>query len=199
MSDNSTSLLIKLSKSFLKDISSFQVVHPNTLIPYGLKPHTRSISWLAESIVSQNIKSKKEKYGVEYFEEPESDIGVWDFKIRFEGSKEMLYVNFKVTNVKANKQHNDMSSIKKLVKFFEDNKKKKLFYLIFPIEFNNNTISFVDNFICGEYIKMKNFYLNPRNEHIQAYYDVENIDRTYEQFYDLLLEKQKKGKKIFLK
>lgn len=46
---------------------------------------------------------------------------------------------------------------------------------------------------------MKNFYLNPRNEHIQAYYDVENIDRTYEQFYDLLLEKQKKGKKIFLK
>ena len=49
------SLLLKLSLKIVNNIKSFEVIHPSTLIPFGLKPHTRSISWLAESIVSQNI------------------------------------------------------------------------------------------------------------------------------------------------
>lgn len=199
MTINYADKLISLSNQIVDEVPSFEVIHPKELIPYGLKPHTRSISWLAESVICQNLKKNKEKYSLSFFEEPKSDIGVWDFKIIFKDSKETIYVNFKVTNIKANKQHNDMSSIKKLVNFFEEDKKKKLFYLIFPIEFINNKICFIKKFISGEYIKMKSFYLNPRNEHIQAYYDVENVDRNFEQFYDLLLEKQKKGKKVFLK
>lgn len=46
---------------------------------------------------------------------------------------------------------------------------------------------------------MKDFYLNPRNEHIQAYYDVASVERTYEDFFKILMKKQGKGKKIFIK
>jgi len=199
MSINFKEKLISLSNQIVNEIPSFEVIHPKELIPYGLKPHTRSISWLAESVVCQNIKKNKKKYSLSLFEEPQTDIGVWDFKLKFKDLNDLIYVNIKVTNVESNRQRNDMSSIKEFVNFFQDNKKKKLFYLIFPIEFDNNKIKFVKNFQCGEYIKMKDFYLNPRNEHIQAYYDVESVDRTYEDFFKILMEKQGKGKKIFIK
>jgi hypothetical protein len=191
--------LISLSNQIVDEIPSFDVIHPKELIPYGLKPHTRSISWLAESVVCQNIKKNITKYSLSFFEEPQTDIGVWDFKLKFKDFGDLIYVNFKVTNVEANRQHNDMSSIKKLINFFQDDKKKNLFYLIFPIKFENNKINFVKNFKCGEYIKMKDFYLNPRNEHIQAYYDVVSVDRTYDEFLSILMDKQRKGKKIFIK
>ena len=95
-----------------------------------------------------------------------------------------------------------MSSIKKLFTFYKENKNAKLFYLIFAFDYfgsKNNEIKFLDNIICGEYIKMKDFYLNPRNEHLQAFYDIENIERSYDEFLEIIKLKQKQGKKIFLK
>jgi hypothetical protein len=46
---------------------------------------------------------------------------------------------------------------------------------------------------------MKDFYLNPRNEHLQAFYEVENVDRTYSEFLEIIKTKQKKGNKIFIR
>ena len=45
---------------------------------------------------------------------------------------------------------------------------------------------------------MKDFYLNPRNEHIQAYYTIENVERTYEEFYQMIINKQSMGNKKFI-
>ena len=44
---------------------------------------------------------------------------------------------------------------------------------------------------------MRDFYLNPRNEHLQAYYDVENIERSYDEFLEIINLNKNKVKKFF--
>ncbi len=193
--------LKNLARKILNEIS-FEVINPESKIPLGFKKHTRSISWLAEQVISQHLMVNKKKYDLEKFEISETDISVFDFKIKFKDLKDIIYVNSKITWVQQKKQRNDMSSIKKLYTFYKENKNAKLFYLIFAFDYfgsKNNEIKFLDNIICGEYIKMKDFYLNPRNEHLQAFYDVENIERSYDEFLEIIKLKQKQGKKIFLK
>ena len=190
-----------LAKKILNEIS-FEVIHPESKIPLGFKKHTRSISWLAEQVISQHLKVNYKKYDIEKFEISETDISVFDFKIKFKDIGEILYVNSKITWINQKRQKNDMSSIKKLYKFYEENKNAKLFYLIFPFDYfgsKDNKIKFLNNIICGEYNKMRDFYLNPRNEHLQAYYDVENIERSNDEFLEIINFKQKQGKKIFIK
>ena len=41
-------------------IPSFNVTDPS-ILPYGLKPHTRSISWIAEQVITQQTKFHKGK------------------------------------------------------------------------------------------------------------------------------------------
>ena len=193
--------LKNLARKILNEIS-FEVINPESKIPLGFKKHTRSISWLAEQVISQHLMVNKKKYDLEKFEISETDISVFDFKIKFKDLKDIIYVNSKITWAQQKKQRNDMSSIKKLYTFYKENKNAKLFYLIFAFDYfgsKNNEIKFLDNIICGEYIKMKDFYLNPRNEHLQAFYDVENIERSYDEFLEIIKLKQKQGKKIFLK
>ena len=192
--------LKNLARKILNEIS-FEVINPESKIPLGFKKHTRSISWLAEQVISQHLMVNKKKYDLEKFEISETDISVFDFKIKFKDFKDIIYVNSKITWA-TKKQRNDMSSIKKLYTFYKENKNAKLFYLIFAFDYfgsKNNEIKFLDNIICGEYIKMKDFYLNPRNEHLQAFYDVENIERSYDEFLEIINFKQKQGKKIFIK
>ena len=209
--------LQKLSRRILNEIS-FEVINPESKIPLGFKKHTRSISWLAEQVITQHLETNQKKYDLELFETSKTDISVYDFsqacaydnfilisvydfKIKFKDIKELIYVNSKITWIQQKKQRNDMSSIKKLFKFYEEHKNVKLFYLIFPFEYfgpKGNKIKFLENVTCGEYIKMKDFYLNPRNEHLQAFYEVENVDRTYSEFLEIIKTKQKKGNKIFI-
>ncbi len=201
MSTNYSEKLINLSKKIANQIN-FSVISPKERIPYGFKKHTRSISWLAEQVITQHIRFNKKKYNLEIFEESKTDISVFDFKIKFKDTNETLYVNSKITWIKQKKQRNDMSSIKKLINFFEENRKAKLFYLIFPFDYNGsnqNEIKFTNKIICGEYIKMEDFYLNPRNEHLQSFYDVPNVERSYSDFLEIIKKKQKEGKKEFIK
>jgi len=193
--------LQKLSRRILNEIS-FEVINPESKIPLGFKKHTRSISWLAEQVITQHLETNQKKYDLEFFETSKTDISVYDFKIKFKDIKELIYVNSKITWIQQKKQRNDMSSIKKLFKFYEEHKNVKLFYLIFPFEYfgpKGNKIKFLENVTCGEYIKMKDFYLNPRNEHLQAFYEVQNVDRTYSEFLEIIKTKQKKGNKIFIR
>ena len=78
----SKDLLINLSKQIVDKVG-FDVISPADKIPFGFKKHTRSISWLAEQVVIQHLKSNREKYNIDVIEESDSDINVWDFRIKF--------------------------------------------------------------------------------------------------------------------
>ena len=45
-------------------IPSFDVADPK-ILPYGLKPHTRSVSWIAEQVIALQAKDKSEKPGIQ--------------------------------------------------------------------------------------------------------------------------------------
>ena len=45
-------------------IPSFNITDPS-ILPYGLKPHTRSISWIAEQVITQQAKFHKNKLKIQ--------------------------------------------------------------------------------------------------------------------------------------
>ena len=44
-------------------IPSFDITNPE-ILPYGLKPHTRSVSWIAEYVIVQQAKYHRQSLGV---------------------------------------------------------------------------------------------------------------------------------------
>ena len=58
--------LQKLSRRILNEIS-FEVINPESKIPLGFKKHTRSISWLAEQVITQHLETNQKKYDLEFF------------------------------------------------------------------------------------------------------------------------------------
>ena len=52
-----------LLRALLKILPSFDITDEKVL-PYGLKPHTRSISWLVEQVITQQTKFNAKKLGI---------------------------------------------------------------------------------------------------------------------------------------
>lgn len=52
--------LEKLFKNLITILASFDITN-RRILPYGLKPHTRSISWLAEQVITQQCKFNKDQ------------------------------------------------------------------------------------------------------------------------------------------
>ena len=72
MSQNIRKLSRKLEDVFTKligDVPSFEVLNKDVL-PYGLKQHTRSICWLAEQVILQNVKKRQVGYGIAEYQRP---------------------------------------------------------------------------------------------------------------------------------
>lgn len=84
-------------------IPSFDVANPK-ILPYGLKPHTRSISWITEQVISQQAKYNAGLFGLR-----ESDIEInlpdtclHDLEISNQAKR--YFVNIKITNIRNKKK-----------------------------------------------------------------------------------------------
>jgi len=181
-----------------KKVPQFEVLNKKYL-PEGLKPHTRSICWLAEQVILQNTRKNEKELGIIDFHYPKSDIEVWDVKFAFRDlfPEKEIFINVKVTDITKPTRKNDIASVKKLLNFYSINKNPLLLYAVFKIEFENNIIKLKPNPIAKNYIWMDKFVVNPRNEHVQAYYDCGVIKRSEEDFLDLLKKKAKEKKLNF--
>jgi hypothetical protein len=71
MADNK--IIKKLNKTFkvlVEKVRGFDVVDKK-LLPYGLKPHTRSVSWIAEQVILQQAKTRIKELGFD-------EVVLWD-------------------------------------------------------------------------------------------------------------------------
>lgn len=173
-----------------KKIPLFEVLRKEYL-PEGLKPHTRSICWLAEQVILQNIKKFRSDFGLSDFEYPKSDISPYDAKFKIDNISlgKDVFVNIKVTDSTKPIRKNDIASVKTLLNFYKQNGEPLVFFVVIRLKFEENVIRFVEPIIVQYYPWVKDFVVNPRNEHIQSVYEAQIEEKSIEEFLKILKKK----------
>lgn len=160
-----------------------------TILPYGLKPHTRSVSWIAEQVITQQAKFNAQKLTISDVDINLPDTCLHDCIIKIDANR--YYVNVKMHNIDGKKNKNDISAVEKLYMQYIANMNYRLIYVSFGIKFENLTISFDKKAVHTFSPQFLPIYVNPRNDKIQAFYLHEPIYRTRQDFVELLKAKSK--------
>jgi len=194
--------MIKQTKKILDDINylnniftdlleilpSFKITDKKVL-PYGLKPHTRSVSWLVEQVITQQLKYNRNKLKIDKVFFDLSDTCLHDCEIR--SKNETYFVNIKVHNMATKENKNDIAAVEKLYMQYSSNSNYNLIYVCFGIHFENIIVKFDTAYLVLFSPQFMPIYINPRNDKIQAFYHHESKYRTRQEFLDLLKNSSK--------
>jgi hypothetical protein len=186
-------LLGKVYTKLITLLPSFNVTDKSVL-PYGLKPHTRSISWLVEQVITQQTKYRRKELGLTDVDIDMPDTCLHDCVIHI-GKKE-YYVNVKIHNVGGKENKNDIAAVEKLYMQYVANPSYNLVYACFGISFEGIRINFDKSYLQLFSPQFLPIYVNPRNDKIQAFYEHKPVIRTRAEF---LKELQSNSKSIVLK
>lgn len=190
ITDISAKLTAVFTKLITEKVTEFEVLDKKYL-PYGLKPHTRSICWLAEQVILQNLKKLQTDFDIYDYDDPISDIAPWDAKLKLSKSDydKDIYINLKVTDVTKPVRRNDIASVKALLNFYDLNNDALIYFVVVRLKFDDIKIKFEPPVTVRYYPWIKEFVVNPRNRHLQSIYDVDLQARTADEFVALLREK----------
>lgn len=177
----------------IKILPSFDITD-KSILPYGLKPHTRSVSWLVEQVIAQQTKYRAKQLGLDKVNFDMPDTCLHDCEIRT--GKKIYYVNIKIHNIATKENKNDIAAVEKLYMQYAANPSYNLIYACFGINFRNINIAFAKKYLYLFSPQFLPIYVNPRNDKIQAYYHHEPAYRTRSEFLELL---RKNSKSIILK
>jgi len=183
-------------QKLIKTLPSFDITD-KSILPYGLRAHTRSVSWLVEQVITQQTKYHASELGLGNSDNVNinmRDTCLHDCEITI--NKKIYYVNVKIHNSDQRENKNDISAVEKLYMQYSSNPFYNLIYACFGIFFNNINIRFDPDYLCLFSPQFLPVYVNPRNDKIQAYYKHDPVHRTREEFLALL---QKSSKSIILK
>ena len=167
----------------LKILPSFNITD-TTILPYELKPHTRSITWLVEQVINQQAKFRQNELSIGDVNFDMPDTCLHDCTLEIDGK--VYFVNIKVHNVDGKKNKNDIAAFLKLYSQYVANPNYRLIYACFGIKFDNVKISFDSNHLHLFSPQFLPIYVNPTNDKIQATYHHEETYRTRDEFLDLL-------------
>lgn len=173
-------------KRLFQFLPSFDVTDKKVL-PYGLKPHTRSVSWLVEQVITQQTKYRCKELGLETVDFDMPDTCLHDCEILYNGKA--YYVNIKIHNLGGKENKNDIAAVEKLYMQYSTNPNYNLIYACFGIRFQGITIHFDTSYMELFSPQFMPIYVNPRNDKIQAFYKHEPEYRTRKDFMKLLREK----------
>ncbi len=179
-------ILEKLSLELVSQIPSFEVASEKSL-PYGLKPHTRSVSWLVEQVLVQSFRRNAQSLGLKGVSYDLPDTALHDLEIQLPNQN--LLVNIKTHQVENKQNKNDISAVEKLYKAYLEDKNYNLYYVAFGIKFSGRSILFPENAVHCFSPQFLPIYVNPRNDKIQAFYHHEPIVRTRNEFLKEMSEK----------
>lgn len=182
----------ELYKKLIDILPNFSILN-DQLLPYGLKSHTRSISWIVEQVINQQCKANANTLGIQDVDFDLPDTSLHDCIITdLDGNKH--YVNIKVHNVDGKENKNDISAVEKLYKQYKADEKYNLFYACLGVHFNNVNIFFDKNYLEVFSVQFLPIYINPANHKIQAHYQHEPQIRNREDFLKLLETEANKTK-----
>lgn len=153
-------------------------------MPYGLKAHTRSISWIVEQVITQQSKFNASLLGLNDVDIDMADTCLHDCVIEKDGIK--YFVNVKIHKADAKDNKNDIAAVQKLYMQYAANSNYRLIYACFGVLFENHTISFDKNNVHVFSPQFIPIYVNPRNDKIQAFYKHIPETRSRQEFLELL-------------
>lgn len=187
---------IKEDLEFIKNVylklllilPSFDITD-SKILPYGLKAHTRSVSWLVEQVITQQTKYNAKKLGIDKVNFDFPDTSLHDCEIVANGKS--YFINVKIHNVAGKENKNDIAAVEKLYFQHSANKNYNLIYACFGITFKNVKISFVKDYLEIFSPQFLPIYINPRNDKIQATYRHDRVYRNRGEFLKMLKEKSK--------
>ncbi len=196
MNDNEKKQVAKVKTDidFLRDVfqhlltllPSFNITD-ETILPYGLKAHTRSVSWLVEQVITQQTKYRAKELGLDEVNINLPDTCLHDCEISVDNST--YYVNVKIHNMAGKENKNDIAAVEKLHMQYSSNQSYNLIYGCFRIHFKNINIRFEPDYLCIFSPQFLPIYVNPRNDKLQAFYHHEPVERTRQDFLRLLRQK----------
>lgn len=169
-------------------IPSFNITD-SKILPYGLKAHTRSISWIVEQVITQQTKFNAKRLGLSGVDIDMPDTCLHDCVIHKNDRR--YFINVKIHNADGRDNKNDIAAVEKLYMQYKENRDYRLIYACFGVKFQNITISFVHDLVHVFSPQFLPIYVNPRNDKIQAFYDHEPEQRSRSLFLRLLRENSK--------
>ena len=165
-------------------LPSFNITDKSVL-PYGLKPHTRSVYWIVEQVIVQQTKYHRKEIGIDDLDFHWPDTCLHDCLIHIR--KQELFVNVKISDVRKKPSKNDIAAVEKLFYWYTRDPSYDLIYACFGIAFKPPvTIEFVPGYLQVFSPQFLPIYVNPRNDKIQALYEHKPIYRTRKAFLNLL-------------
>jgi hypothetical protein len=175
-------------RKLLKILPSFDVTNEK-ILPYGLKPHTRSVSWLVEQVITQQTKFNAKALGLTDAKFDFPDTCLHDCEL-INGGKS-YFVNVKIHSMIGKENKNDIAAVEKLYMQYSAEPSYNLIYACFGIHFQNIHISFDAAYLNLFSPQFLPIYVNPRNDKIQAFYHHEQQERSREEFLELLRQNSK--------
>jgi hypothetical protein len=165
----------------LTNIKEFKILD-ESLVPEGLKPIARSISWLVEQIVVQNLRAKGKNYGIASVKDPPHGLTQYDCVMRLDSNHRSYMVNVKTSlTITEDTGRFDISKGDKLIKLYESTPDLLLLVAIAKVEMNGVLVRFKD-LIVFNVAWTPDIYYNRANHNLQSKCDGSQTPRTNEQF-----------------
>ena len=185
--------ITSIYQNLIKLLPSFDITNKDVL-PYGLKPHTRSISWLVEQVITQQSKYNAHKLGILDVDFDMPDTCLHDCIIKTKNKN--YYINIKAHNADGKENKNDIAAVEKIYMQYSANQNYQIIYVCLGIHFDDIHITFDSDYLEIFSAQFLPIYVNPRNDKIQAFYKHSPIYRSRSEF---LEELKKNSKSIALR
>jgi len=173
------SLIEALCTKLVENVQSFEVASAQAL-PYGLKPHTRSVSWLVEQVLVQRFKLDAAGMKVGKVDYDWPDTALHDLTIEVNGR--VLPINVKAHQAENKPNKNDISAVEKLYNAYKSDSDYNLYYAAFGIKFEGRSVVFIKDKVHCFSPQFLPLYVNPRNDKIQAFYHHTPVIRSRKDF-----------------
>lgn len=175
----------------IKNIGDIPIANKR-IMPYGWRKAAkgRTVWRIVEEVISQGLEYQAEELGFDSVHPAESEVGVFDFKFRYDGNKES-YVNIK-SSVKGGRTNtDDISKAEGLIEFYRNNPNANLYVATFVISFKDDMTIGLEKCIVFPTAWIPDVYVNPSNNgNLQSskYKDLTGaIRRTPQEFLECLI------------
>jgi len=174
--------IAKVIDSVWRDkIGDFKILREN-LVPEGLKPIARSISWLMDQITVQNLRRYRDEYGVEKVNDPPHGLTQYDCVIKMKNDDREYYLNVKTSLIITELGGRfDISEARRLIQLYRENPNLILLVAIIRVDLDNIWVRF-KSVIVFNVAWIPDMYYNRANHNLQSRCNGTQTFRTNEEF-----------------